>query len=125
MTKTTAKGGRAAAAPGTVIDYAPSIESDKIVTISPRHELYIGGHPDTHAYANGDAYPDTHAYANADEHASVDPGGSGQCRCAESLGLWVSQTGRRRQRHLQTECCRRLVPYAAGEQHLHCKLVII
>ncbi|HQX95188.1 MAG TPA: aldehyde dehydrogenase family protein, partial [Thermomonas sp.] len=43
MTKTTAKGGRAAAAPGTVIDYAPSIESDKIVTIAPRHELYIGG----------------------------------------------------------------------------------
>jgi acyl-CoA reductase-like NAD-dependent aldehyde dehydrogenase len=43
LTKTTAKGGRAAAAPGTVIDYAPSIESDKIVTIAPRHELYIGG----------------------------------------------------------------------------------
>jgi aldehyde dehydrogenase (NAD+) len=43
LTKTTAKSGRAAAAPGPVIDYAPSIESDKIVTIAPRHELYIGG----------------------------------------------------------------------------------
>ena len=43
MTKTTAKSGRAAAAPGPVIDYAPSIESDKIVTLAPRHELYIGG----------------------------------------------------------------------------------
>jgi len=26
-----------------VLDYAPSIESDKIVQIAPRHELYIGG----------------------------------------------------------------------------------
>ncbi|MCC6562979.1 MAG: aldehyde dehydrogenase family protein [Xanthomonadales bacterium] len=47
MTKTTAKTGRAApapsAAPGLVVDYAPSIESDKIVTIPPRHQLYIGG----------------------------------------------------------------------------------
>jgi aldehyde dehydrogenase (NAD+) len=43
LTKTTARSGRAAAAPGPVIDYAPSIESDKIVTIAPRHELYIGG----------------------------------------------------------------------------------
>jgi acyl-CoA reductase-like NAD-dependent aldehyde dehydrogenase len=42
LTKTTAKSGRAAA-PGPVIDYAPSIESDKIVTLAPRHELYIGG----------------------------------------------------------------------------------
>jgi acyl-CoA reductase-like NAD-dependent aldehyde dehydrogenase len=43
LTKTTAKSGRAAAAPGPVIDYAPSIESDRIVSIAPRHELYIGG----------------------------------------------------------------------------------
>ena len=47
MTKTTAKTGRPApapsAAPGLVVDYAPSIESDKIITIAPRHQLYIGG----------------------------------------------------------------------------------
>jgi len=47
LTKTTAKTGRPApapsAAPGLVVDYAPSIESDKIITIAPRHQLYIGG----------------------------------------------------------------------------------
>ena len=48
MTKTIAKTGRiasagAGAATGLDVEYAPSIESDKIVTIPPRHQLYIGG----------------------------------------------------------------------------------
>jgi len=48
LTKTNAKTGRSAdsgakSATGLVVDYAPSIESDKIVSLPPRHQLYIGG----------------------------------------------------------------------------------